>query len=87
MSSGLWECYYEGIMRYVHNSTELNKEIPMHKYKFTKRGGKLILIAKKEDTVNDKCINIINEVMNDETDSVPLPKASFIQNFSQFFRF
>ena len=29
----------------------------MKKYKFTSRGGKLILILKKEDTVNDKCIN------------------------------
>ncbi len=44
---------------------ELNKEIKINKYKFSSRDGRLILIANKTDTVNDRCVEILNNVVNE----------------------
>ena len=44
---------------------ELNKEIKISKYKFSSRGGRLILIVNKMDTVNDRCVKLLNNVINE----------------------
>ena len=46
---------------------ELNNQIKITGYKFTKRNGNLILIVDKKDSVNDKCLGVLNEVLNDIT--------------------
>ena len=43
----------------------MNKEIKINKHKFSSRGGRLILIANKMDTVNDRCVEILNNVVNE----------------------
>ena len=44
---------------------EMNKEIKINKYKFSSRGGKLILIINKKDTVNERCVKLLNNVVNE----------------------
>ena len=45
------------------NPKELNKEIHVDKYKFSSRGGNLILIVDKKDSVNDKCMNVLDNAV------------------------
>ena len=37
----------------------------IQKYKVSSRGGKLILIANKKDSVNDRCTELLNNVVNE----------------------
>lgn len=46
---------------------ELNKLFKIEGYKFTKRNNNIILIVNKNDTVNDKCEKVLNDIMKDLT--------------------
>ncbi|KAK8899118.1 hypothetical protein M9Y10_001419 [Tritrichomonas musculus] len=44
---------------------ELNNQFNINGYMFTKRNNNIILIVDKKDSVNDKCLGLLNEVLNE----------------------
>lgn len=46
---------------------ELNKLFKINGYKFSKRNNNIILIVNKNDSVNDKCEKVLNDIMKDLT--------------------
>ena len=46
---------------------DLNNQFNINGYKFSKRNINIILLVDKKDSVNDKCLGVLNEVLNEIT--------------------
>ena len=46
---------------------DLNNQFNINGYKFTKRNINIILLVDKKDSINDKCLGVLNEVLNEIT--------------------